>query len=473
MTLAAVDLGASSGRVIRGDIARGRLEMRAISRFPNAAVRLPRGAGTTLHWDVAALYAHIESGLREAGPVASIGIDTWAVDYALMRSGRLIGPPYSHRDPRVGEGVAEVARRVSDEELYRRNGLQHLPFNTVYQLTVDRMDGALERADRALLLPDLLAYWLTGRMVTEVTNASTTGLLGVHNRQWDTDLFATLELTTDLFAPLVSPGDSIGDLSPDVAARLGGSGSHVSAVGSHDTASAIVAVPFDSDHAGYISSGTWSLVGLELAAPVITEEARRANFTNEAGVDGAVRFLKNVSGLWLLSESMRHWEASATDSRRGPELQELLTAAAEVKTPVTVFDTAAERFLAPGDIPDRIADWCLERGLEPPRTRPEIVRSILESLAIDYSHAIDEAERLANRRIDTIHIVGGGSQNSLLCQLTARSSGRTVVAGPVEATAIGNLLVQARTTGLLAESASLHALREVVSATFGLRTYLP
>lgn len=475
--VAAVDLGATSGRVIVGGLDGGRLQMRHVARFPNRHVRLFEGHRDGLHWNVTELYRSLTAGLakaaREEPGLVSIGIDSWAVDYALLRRGRMVGVPYHYRDERSGAGVESVHARVAAEELYRRNGLQHLPFNTLFQFAADQSAGSMDGADRALLIPDLIAYWLTGHQVAETTNASTTGLLDARTRQWDTELMRRLGLPEHLLPPLISPGATIGQLLPSVAAELGAAPElAVTAVGSHDTASAVVAVPAADHESAFISSGTWSLVGIELETPVLTPESQAANFTNEGGVDGRVRYLKNVSGLWLLSESIRTWDGpGAGGAQRTSDLAALIAEAADVATPVPVFDATDERFTAPGDMPSRIIAWCEEHGLEPPRHRSEVVRSILESLAEAYARTIDQAEELSGQRIRSINIVGGGSQNSLLCQLTADRTGRTVYAGPVEATAIGNILVQLRASGIV--SGDLEALRSVVAASFEPVKYTP
>lgn len=476
-TVAAVDLGATSGRVVLGGLEDGRLRLRHVARFPNQPVRLHEGDRAGLHWNITELYRCVTAGLAQAlrgeDDVASIGVDSWAVDYALLRDGRMLGAPYHYRDERTADGVHAVHRQVPPEELYARNGLQHLPFNTVFQLAADRAAGTLELADRALLIPDLVAYWLTGQQVTEATNASTTGLLGAHAWQWDAELMRRLDVSTGLFPSVVVPGTRIGALLPAVAGELGAARElPVTAVGSHDTASAVAAVPTTDDDAAFISSGTWSLVGVELERPVLTEESRAANFTNEGGVDGRVRYLKNVSGLWLLSESIRTWDGpGSTDAQRSSDLSALLAEAAAVTRPVPVFDATDERFTPPGDMPARITAWCREHDLEPPRTRAEVVRSILESLAAAYATTIEQAEQLSGKRIRTVHIVGGGSQNTLLCRLTADRTGRTVHAGPVEATAIGNVLVQLRAAGIA--PGSLEALRRIVATTVEPVRYVP
>lgn len=468
--VAAVDLGATSGRVIVGhvDQAAGTLELDHVARFPNGPVRLASG----LHWDFTGLYRGLTRGLadafrREPG-AASIGVDSWAVDYGLLRGDRLLGEPFHYRDARNGAAVEAVHARVPFEELYRRNGLQFLPFNTVYQLAAEQGGGWLDLADALLLIPDLIGFQLTGAKVAERTNASTTGLVAVESGEWDDELVERLGFAPSVFAPLVSPGDSLGGLRADVAADLGApAGIEVVAVGSHDTASAVVAVPMQPESAAYISCGTWGLVGVELEHPVTTDAAREANFTNEGGVDGRVRFLHNVMGLWLLSESVRWWERDGETI----DLPALLAAAASVTAPVTVFDANDPRFLAPGDLPGRIAEWCREHGEPVPQSRAEFARSIVESLAEAFAQTVRTASVLSGVDVETIHVVGGGALNELLCRRTADRSGLPVLAGPVEATAIGNVLVQARAQGLV--DGDLESLRALVARAFAPVRYEP
>lgn len=462
--VAAVDLGATSGRVMLGYLGHNELRLRPVARFANTPVRTIDG----LHWNILELYRGVLSGLasaaRDEPDLRSIGVDSWAVDYALMRGGRMLGTPYHYRDERSALGVEKVHSLVEPAELYRANGLQHLPFNTLYQLATDE----LELAESMLLIPDLIGYWLTGRQVAERSNASTTGLLGSDGQEWDDALIARLGLPRSIFPELVSAGSAIGPLLPAVSAELGlGPSVSVTAVGSHDTASAVVAVPAQGDDFAYISCGTWGLVGVELEHPVISEAGRAANFTNEGGVDGRVRYLHNVMGLWLLSESVRSWERDGETIA----LPQLLAQAAAVGTPVAVFDANDPRFLAPGDMPARIAAFCRERGLPVPASRAEFVRSIIESLADAFAAAVIQASELSGKTVSVIHIVGGGSQNELLCQLTADRSGLTVMAGPVEATAIGNVLVQARAQGIV--TGSLEALRAIVASAFSPTRYTP
>lgn len=464
-TVAAIDLGATSGRVVRAEVGPGTLRLDEVARFENRPVRI----GDGLHWSVLALYDEALRGVATAShgaPLASVAVDSWAVDYGLLRRGSLLGIPYSYRDDRTARGLELVDAVIAQPELYARCGLQRMPFTTINQLMVDRERGLLEVADRLLMLPDLFGYWMTGRMVTERTNASTTGLLRLDDT-WDLDLMARLGIPASLLPEVVDPGTRIGPIDAITRAHFGIEGApDVLAIGSHDTASAVVAVPMEPGGA-YISSGTWSLVGIETPAPIATAEALDASFTNEGGVDGRTRFLKNVMGLWILSESVRTWQAAG--ERMG--LPELLDAAASVDWPVPVFDPTDAAFYPPGDMPERIRAWFEERGQRPPRGRAEVVRSILESLAEGYAVTLRDAARISGQGIERVHVVGGGARNALLCQLTADRTGLPVVAGPVEATAIGSVLVQARALG--AAPASLEELRALVRATQTLTTYLP
>jgi len=462
--LAAVDLGASSGRVMLGRVRPDRLELTEVSRFRNGAVRLPDG----LYWDVLGLYQDVLAGLRAAGraaagALAGVAVDSWAVDYGLLdRDGRLLGNPRHYRDDRTAAVIPDVHARVHPARLYEANGLQFLPFNTLYQLAAEPDLGG---GRRALLVPDLLGYWLTGVEAAEQTNASTTGLLDARTGDWSPELIAALGLPAELLPPVVPPGQLLGPVSAAVRDELGiDHDLVVSHVGSHDTASAVVGVPAEHPRFGYISCGTWGLVGVELGAPVLSEDSRRANFTNERGVDGTVRYLRNVMGLWLLSESVRTWR------RHGQEidLADVLAAAAALP-PGPRIDPDDPAFLPPGDMPERIAAACRAAGLPVPQTVPEIVRCILDSLAAAFAAAVEQAERLSGQAIEVVHLVGGGAQNALLCQLTADAAGRPVVAGPVEATALGNLAVQARTHGLL--HGDLAALRAVIRASTSPVTY--
>ncbi|WP_099022983.1 rhamnulokinase [Mycolicibacterium palauense] len=469
--VAAVDVGATSGRVMLADVGRDRLAMRPVARFPNEPVRLWNGRRSALHWDIAGLFGHICKGLAAAGRTADdlcgVGVDSWAVDYGLLRDGRLLSTPHHYRDARTERGVELVHDRISPAELYQRNGLQFLPFNTVYQLAVERAEGVLDLADTVLLIPDLINYWLTGQPAAERTNASTTGLLGLDGG-WDRDLMARLGIGDHLFGDLVEPGSVRGPLLADIASALGiAAGTEVVSAASHDTASAVAATPMRSEDAAYISCGTWGLVGVELPEAVATAEARAANFTNEVGADGRVRFLHNVMGMWLLSETVRQYEREG----RPADLSTLLAEAAAAPAPVAVFDTDDPRFLPPGDMPGRIGDWYVDRGLLAPAGPAQMVRAIVESLAAAFAGTVRAAAELSGTRVSMVHIVGGGSQNRLLCQLTADRLGLPLLAGPVEATALGNVLLTARARGLV--RGDLEALRALVVRHFPVRRYVP
>ena len=441
----AVDLGASSGRVMVGRAGDGRLELTAVHRFPNEPVR----AGGTLYWDILALYRGVLEGLRAAGPVDSIGIDSWAVDYGLLdESGALLGNPVHYRDGRT-DGVPERLG-IPDDRLYEITGLQKLPFNTLYQLVAARDTPQYRAARQLLLIPDLLAYWLTGELGAEYTNASTTELVDVRTRDWSQPLIAEAGLRSSLFPPIRQPGTEIG--------RYGGT--PVVAVGSHDTASAVVGVPAVDDRFAYISCGTWSLVGLELTEPVLSAPSRAANFTNEGGVDGTVRYLRNVMGLWPLQECMREWGS--------PDIVRLLQAAAREKPFGALVDLDDPVFLPPGEMAQRLRKAV---GLDADAGPAVLTRCIVDSLALAHRRAVDQAQELSGRAVDAVHIVGGGARNELLCQLTADACGLPVLAGPVEATALGNVLVQARAAGVL--GGDVAALRAVLRDTQQIMRYEP
>ncbi|WP_433373894.1 rhamnulokinase [Actinoplanes sp. CA-142083] len=444
---AAVDLGASSGRVMVGRVSAAEVSLTEVHRFANEPVK----AGGTLHWDILGLYRGVLEGLRAAGPVDSIGIDSWAVDYGLLdASGALLGNPVHYRDARTDGVPARVAGVVPDERLYEITGLQKLPFNTVYQLVAALGTPQFEAAQQMLLIPDLLAYWLTGELGAEYTNASTTELLDVRTRDWSLSLISALGLRPSLLPPVRQPGTTIG-VHGDTP---------VVAVGSHDTASAVVGVPAASSDFAYISCGTWSLVGLELPSPVLSEASRLANFTNEGGVDGTIRYLRNVMGLWPLQECMRAWSFS--------DISELLALAAREPLLRYVVDLDDPVFLPPGDMIGRITS---AGGLPRDASPAVVARCILDSLALAQWRAVEQAQELAGRAVDAVHIVGGGARNSLLCQLTADACGLPVLAGPVEATALGNVLVQARAAGVI--EGDLAALRGVLRSTQEIVRYAP
>ncbi len=457
VTVAAVDLGASGGRVMAGQVSGSGVSLHEVHRFTN----LPVTAGGTLYWDILRLYADMRHGLAEAArrfPLSGVGIDSWGVDFGLLdESGALLGNPVHYRDARTEGVAARVHAVVPADELYAVTGIQQLPFNTIYQLAATPM---LRHARTMLLIPDLLAYWLTGVAGAEITNASTTSLFDVHAQAWATELIRKAGIPPRIFPPLRRPGDVIGPL---IEPNEPWCSLPVIAVGSHDTASAVAAVPAAGPHFAYISSGTWSLAGMELDAPVLTQASLAANFTNEAGIDGTIRYLRNVMGLWLLQESLRHWPESSLGS--------LLGEAARLPPLKFVIDPDDPVFLPPGDMPGRIASWLAGRGEAGPDGPAETVRCILDSLALAHRRAIVAAQSLAGRHADVLHVVGGGARNSLLCQLTADATGLPVIAGPAEATCFGNVLVQARTLG--AAPGDLAGMRALIRSTQPLRTFSP
>ncbi|RZS91056.1 rhamnulokinase [Motilibacter rhizosphaerae] len=469
VTVAAVDLGASSGRVMAGTVGADRLELHEAHRFANEPVRV----GGTLHWDILAIHRGMLEGLRRAagtaGRLDGVGIDSWAVDYGLLDAdGALLGNPVHYRDSRTDGVLEKVLADVGAERVYATTGIQFLPFNTAYQLVAAQGSAALAAADQLLLIPDLLASWLSGAHVAEVTNASTTQLLDVTRRAWDDELVAQLGIRRSLLPDLVEPGAVLGAVMPDAVAGTGApAGVPVIAVASHDTASAVVGVPMADGRTAYVSCGTWSLVGLELEAPVLTTASREANVTNELGVDGTVRYLRNVMGLWLLQECLRTW----TNEGHAPDLASLLAEAAALPRLRWVVDPDAPEFLPPGDMPARIRAASLAVSGDAPRTPAEHVRCIIDSLALAYRRVLRTVQALADREVDVLHIVGGGSQNSLLCQAAADACGMPVVAGPVEAAALGNVLVQARALG--AVGGDLPALRRLLLETQATRRYEP
>ncbi len=458
-TYIAIDLGAESGRVIAGTLDGGHVRLEELHRFANVPVRTPDG----LHWDALRLYQETLVGLGVAGQrygqdLAGIGVDAWAVDYGLLdAAGRLLGNPYHYRDART-DGVREaVARVVPAAAQYARTGIAQLPFNTLYQLVAQRRGGdrALEVSHSLLMIPDLLHYWLSGERATEYTNATSTGMLGVDGA-WAEDMLTQLDIPGRMLLSPSQPGTTLGPLREAVRAACSLGAVPVTLPATHDTACAVVAVPAEGGITGhaYISSGTWSLLGLELDHPILTEEARLAGFTNEGGVGGTYRFLTNIMGLWLVQECRRAWARAGHD--RGYE--ELTAGAAAAPSPGVVIDVDDPAFLHPDDMPAAIAGHLRRTGQDPGVVDSPIAltRAILEGLALTYRTALEQAERLAGVRVGMIHVVGGGGRNAVLCQLTADACQRPVLAGPVEATALGNVLTQAMGAGELRDLAEVH-----------------
>lgn len=469
-TFVAFDLGAESGRALSGTWDGSRLAVDQLHRFPNRPVRIH----DSLHWDVLALYAGLEDGLAacaaQGKEVAAIGVDSWGVDFALLAADdTLAGLPYHYRDRRTTGMLDAAFQRLDRERIFQLTGIQFLEFNTLYQLLAMRLQGsaALGAARTLLMIPDLFNFWLSGHKSSEWTVASTSQMCDPHNRDWSAPLLESLDLPLAILPPIVEPGASLGRLLPSVAERVGlGKPVEVIAPASHDTGSAVVAVPAATPHFGYISSGTWSLVGAETRRPALGPAALRHNFTNEGGVDGTSRVLKNVSGLWLLQECRRCW------ARAGREWSyaELVERAAAARPFVALLDPDHPDFIAPVDMPAAIRRYCRATGQPEPTDEGAMVRCILESLALAYRRTFEQLAEVVGYSVDTIHIVGGGSQNRLLCQWTAAACGVPVVAGPVEATAIGNLLVQMMGTGALQ---GLDQAREIVRQSAAVEHYEP
>lgn len=467
-TVAAVDLGAESGRVVAVSIEDGTVVERVVHRFPNVPVQR-EGA---LRWNVDELVREIRTGLDRLGEdaeVASVGVDTWGLDYGLVdAAGELVDLPISYRDGRARSAYAEAMRVHGPSVFYRASGIQLLEINSVYQWLADqqRPDRRLERAETALLMPDVFHHLLGGARVTEYTAASTTGAYDVANHRWATGLLEQVGLPTHMLPEVVAPGTDLGELRPTGDGSTGLSGARIIAPAAHDTASAVVAVPFVAPDAAFISSGTWSLVGVERQSPVIDARSQRADLTNEGGYDGTIRLLRNVMGLWLLQECRREW------ARQGAELEyaDLVRRAADEPGGRSLVDPDHPDFLTPGDMPARIRQHCAATGQPGPQTPGQMTRCVIDSLALGYNAVVDDLEEILGHRPSTVHIVGGGARNALLSQLTADVTGLPVHCGPFEATALGNGLVQLATLG---EVSGLDQIRDLVRASAQVHTYEP
>lgn len=466
---AAVDLGAQSGRVAVGRFDGTRLVADEVHRFANLPVR----THDTLQWDMLGLYREVLDGLRAASArgerIVSVGVDSWAVDFGLVdRRGRLLGNPVHYRDARRSRAVEGVLARIPARELYERTGVQLLPINTVFELAAmaAEPDPVLGAADVLLMVPDIVHSWLCGAHTTEFTNATTTQCYDPRAGAWAVDLLERLEVPTRLLPEIVSPGTRLGPLEGAVAdeTRLGDA--DVVAVATHDTGSAVAAVPFRRPDSVFLSVGTWSLVGIEVDAPVITDAAFAANLTNEGGVDGTIRLLRNVTGLWLLHECRRAWAAAGHELGFG----ELVSLAGEAVPFQAFVDPDDPAFAEPGDMPARVREACVRTDQSEPGDPGAVVRCLLESLALKHAHTIDALVSATGVEPREIHLVGGGVHNDLLCRWTANATGLPVLAGPEEATLIGNLLVQAMALG---EIGSLAEGREVVRASVEPLTFEP
>ena len=469
VTLAAVDIGAQSGRVAVGEFDGERLAVHEVHRFDNG----PIDDGGRLRWDIRRIFDDVIEGLGRAGQargqVDSVGVDSWAVDFGLLdRSGALIENPTHYRDPRRAGAVEAVLDQIPAPTLYDRTGIQLMPINTVFELAAMAAEGdpALARAETLLLVPDLLQHWLCGARVTEFTNATTTQCIDATTGRWSPDILSRLDIPDRLFTEIVPSCTALGPVRAPVAERTGLAAATVVAVATHDTGSAVAAIPLAGPRSAYISAGTWSLVGVELAAPRIDAATYAANLTNEGGIAGTFRLLRNVTGLWLLHECRSAWEEQGDTWD-----YDALVALADTAPPLGSFvDPDDPRFTSPGDMPRRIRDFCTDTRQPSPTEPGAVVRCILESLALKHAQTLDLLSEATGTAIDEVHIVGGGSRNERLCRFTADAAGIPVLAGPQEATVVGNLLGQ---TMALGEVSSLGEARDVVRRSFVPKIYEP
>ncbi len=466
-TYLAIDLGAESGRTIAGTFDGERLTLRDLHRFPNVPVQQADG----LHWDLPALFTEIKVGIMKAAQqfgddLVSVGVDTWGVDYGLLdKSGQLMGLPFQYRDPRT-DGIHDgVVERLGSDFLYRQAGVQLMPMDTLYQLLAEP-PGRLSEASSLLFIPDIINYWLTGVQTIERTFASTSQFYDPRKGDWAYPLLDALELPHHMLRVIQDAGTILGPLLDEVAHETGAQGVQVVLPGTHDTASAVAAVPAGSGSWAFLSSGTWSLLGIETSEPFMNDKAMAFELGNEIGVCGTVRPLKNISGLWLVQQCRATWEAQGSSYSYG----DLTQMAESSKSFAAIIDPDDPSFIPPGDGPARIATFCTQTGQVPPSTKGEMVRTILESLALRYRMVLEAIEDIVDHRIDTLHIVGGGGRNTLLNQFTANAIERSVVVGPIEATATGNILMQLMAMG---EIDSLAEGREVVRRSFEPTTYEP
>lgn len=462
----ACDLGATSGRVMLATLGNGKITLEELHRFPNDLVKV----GNSLHWDMNALFGELRTGLRKAAarrlPIASISTDSWGVDYLLFDAqDRVIEPTFAYRDPRIEQGVKSARAKVSWETTYAETGIQFMALNTIYQLAAESPDR-LAQAKKLLLVGDAFNYYCSGVAQHEESLASTSQLYNPRTRTWSKKLLSGLGLPEALFTPVVASGTKLGPMRRELAAEVGLPQIEVIATCSHDTGAAVAAVPASGGNWAYLSSGTWSLIGVELPAPVITDQSRDLNFTNEVGYGSTIRFLKNIIGMWIVEECRRDW------AKTGNELsyESLFKHAADAPAFVSLINPNDQRFFAPDDMPVKIAAFCKETGQPAPATPAATVRCVLESLALLYQRMTQQIELLTGRRIECLNIVGGGSRNALLNQFTANALQIPVFAGPSECTALGNVLVQAIALGHLP---SLAAAREVVRGSFEVTMFKP
>lgn len=464
----AIDLGASSGRGIVGTLENGKMVLREIHRFSNDPLLI----NGSFYWDTLRLLHEIKTAILKCsaeGGVDTVGIDTWGVDYGYIdKSGQLLSVPYHYRDERTLPEMKRVYSKVPYAELYKVTGIESMSFNTVFQMSADMTNRPwlIENAEKMLLTPDLLAYFLTGRTASEYTIASTTALMDAERREFSSEVLCRLGIPERLFSTVVMPGNILGRLSDSVDEETGGTGAVVVSVPSHDTSSAVLAIPAEEEDFLFISSGTWSLMGTENERPIINEESERLSFTNEGGVGGKINVMKNIMGLWLIQESRRQWR------REGMELSfdELEGAAENADMLKYIIDPDDASFNTAGNIPERIREYCVKTGQGRPESVGEIVRCIYESLALKYRYTAEKLEKLCSKKYSAVNIVGGGTKEKVLCRYTADCTGKTVCAGPVEATAIGNLSMQLIAAG---ELSGISEARRVIRDSFDVAVYSP
>lgn len=465
----AIDLGAESGRAIVGSLVDGKLTLSETHRFINGPVRINDG----VHWDVLRLWSDIKTGIgissTQFNEFESLGLDTWGVDFALLdKNNSLLSNPFHYRDTRTDGMLDEAFKAVSRAEIFSNTGIQFMQINTLYQLLamVKAQDPLLDIAHTFLTIPDLFNFWLTGEISNEFTNATTTQCFNPATREWAIPMLRKMNIPTHLFHPVTEPGTVLGELAPQDIRLSSSKPTYVVLPACHDTGSAVVAVPAKNEDFAWLSSGTWSIMGAEVREPCLNGKALEYNFTNEGGVFGTWRLSKNIMGLWLVQECRREW------MRRGEELSfdALTQAAAESEAFLSVVDPDDVEFLHPGDMPSRIQKFCADTNQPVPQTKGQIIRVALESIALKYRFVLERLEELSGKRLEPLHIIGGGTKNRLLNQFTADATKRTVVTGPVEATAIGNVLMQA--VGLK-HLGSLSDAREVVRSSFDVEEYHP
>lgn len=463
----AADFGASSGRLILSKFDGDKIELEEIHRFSNDPVRI----GSRFYWDFPRLFHELKNGLKKAAlkgiDISGIGIDTWGVDYGLIdKNGDLLSNPIHYRDNRTDNIIDDVEKIMSFEEIYKVTGIQYLQLNTLYQLYADlkfRPD-ILEKADALLFMPDLFNFYLTGQKYNEYTIASTSQMLEVFSKTWALEMLEKLSLPTKILQKIIMPGNIIGKLTKDIQEETGLPDVPVMSVGSHDTASAVAATPLEGENCAYISSGTWSLLGVESKEPIVNEDSLKDNFTNEGGLEGRIRFLKNINGLWMIQQLKKHWQEHGIDVGYG----EISKAAAAVKNDGFIIDPNDKSFLAPLNMATAVQQYCINNGQGEPREIGEIARAVYNGLAREYKARISNLEEITGRKINVINMVGGGIQDEFLCQHTANITGKTVLAGPIEATALGNILAQLIALG---EINDLSQGREIVKNSITQKKY--